>query len=166
MDSLLFDIRFQYALHTTSFEEQPISNRTFRRFRRRCLTYETETGINLIYETVKELPEEMASLMNLNGRMKRMDSLMVASNIRKLGRMKLLYTCVSDLVTFLHRVGMDELLGGITMTQMTITRLSITAGARKQENGSVRFLQMRINFLQYAKEPAMKALNISCSCVS
>lgn len=25
MDSLLFDIRFQYALHTTSFKEQPIS---------------------------------------------------------------------------------------------------------------------------------------------
>ena len=113
MDSLLFDIRFQYALHTTSFEEQPISDRTFSRFRRRCLTYETETGIDLIHETVKELSEEMASLMNLNGRMKRMDSLMVASNIRKLGRMELLYTCVSDLVTFLHRVGMDELLGGM-----------------------------------------------------
>ena len=87
MDSLLFDIRFQHALHTTSFEEQPISDRTFSRFRRRCLTYETETGIDLIHETVKELSEEMASLMNLNGRMKRMDSLMVASNIRKLGRM-------------------------------------------------------------------------------
>ena len=26
MDSLLFDIRFQYALHTTSFKEQPVSN--------------------------------------------------------------------------------------------------------------------------------------------
>ena len=48
MDSLLFDIRFQYALHTTSFKEQPVSDRTFSRFRRRCLTYETETGIDLI----------------------------------------------------------------------------------------------------------------------
>lgn len=53
MDSLLFDIRFQYALHTTSFKEQPVSNRTFSRFRRRCLTYETETGIDLIHDTVK-----------------------------------------------------------------------------------------------------------------
>lgn len=113
MDSLLFDIRFQYALHTTSFEEQPISDRTFSRFRRRCITYETETGIDLIHETVKELSEEMASLMNLNGKMKRIDSLMVASNIRKLGRMELLYTCVSDFVTFLHRMGMDELLAGM-----------------------------------------------------
>lgn len=42
-----------------------------------------------------------------------MDSLMVASNIRKLGRMELLYTCVADLVSFLHRTGMDDLLGGM-----------------------------------------------------
>ena len=62
MDSLLFDIRFQYALHTTSFKEQPVSDRTFSRFRRRCLTYETETGIDLIHDTVKELSGEMAAL--------------------------------------------------------------------------------------------------------
>ena len=42
-----------------------------------------------------------------------MDSLMVASNIRKLGRMELLYTCVADLVSFLHRTRMDGLLGGM-----------------------------------------------------
>ena len=62
MDSLLFDIRFQYALHTTSFKEQPVSDRTFSRFRRRCLTYETETGIDLIHDTVKELSGKMAAL--------------------------------------------------------------------------------------------------------
>ena len=89
MDSLLFDIRFQYALHTISFKEQPVSDRTFSRFRRRCLTYETETGIDLIHDTVKELSGEMAALMKLNDRMKRMDSLMVASNMRKFGRMEL-----------------------------------------------------------------------------
>ena len=62
MDSLLFDIRFQYTLHTTSFKEQPVSDRTFSRFHRRCLTYETETGIDLIHDTVKELSGEMAAL--------------------------------------------------------------------------------------------------------
>ena len=62
MDSLLFDIRFQHALHTISFKEQPVSDHTFSRFRRRCLTYETETGIDLIHDTVKELSGEMAAL--------------------------------------------------------------------------------------------------------
>ncbi|MCM1209547.1 MAG: transposase, partial [Ruminococcus sp.] len=27
-EALMFDIRYQYALHTTSFEEQPLSDRT------------------------------------------------------------------------------------------------------------------------------------------
>ena len=62
MDSLLFDICFQYALHTTSFKEQPVSDRTFSRFRRRCLTYETETGIDRIHDTVKELSGKMTAL--------------------------------------------------------------------------------------------------------
>ena len=48
-----FDFRYQYALHTTSFEEQPLSDRTLSRFRARCLSYETETGIDLIHDTVK-----------------------------------------------------------------------------------------------------------------
>ena len=30
-----FDFRYQYALHTTSYENQPLSNRTFSRFRER-----------------------------------------------------------------------------------------------------------------------------------
>lgn len=38
MDSICCDVRFQYALHTTSFEEQPISDRTFSRFRERLYT--------------------------------------------------------------------------------------------------------------------------------
>ena len=34
----MFDIRYQYALHTTSFIEQPLSDRTLGRFRERCIT--------------------------------------------------------------------------------------------------------------------------------
>ena len=45
-----FDIRYQYALHTTSFEEQPISDRTLTRFRARVLSYETEHDVDLIHE--------------------------------------------------------------------------------------------------------------------
>ena len=113
IETLMFDIRYQYALHTTSFEEQPLSDRTFSRFRLRCCTYETETGIDLIHETIKELAYEMASIMKINHRMKRMDSIMVASNIKKLGRLELLYTCVSNLATRLHKLGHNELLAGL-----------------------------------------------------
>lgn len=112
-ESILFDARYQRALHTSSYEEQPISDTTLKRFRKRCLTYETETGIDLIHDCVKELSEEMAKLMKISGQIQRMDSLMVASNIRRLSRMELLYTCLSNFVTYLHKTEGDEKLSGL-----------------------------------------------------
>ncbi len=95
--SLMFDIRFQYALHTTSFEEQPMNDRTLGRFRERCATYERETGIDLLHGTITSLSMEMAQLMKLDFSLKRMDSLMVESNIKRMSRLELLYTCVANL---------------------------------------------------------------------
>ncbi len=39
LEAIIFDVRYQYALHTTSFTEQPISDRTFSRFREKVLKY-------------------------------------------------------------------------------------------------------------------------------
>lgn len=97
-ESLLFDVRYQYALHTTSMEEQPMSDRTLGRFRQRCTAYEQETGIDLLHGTITALAEEMAEIMKVDRTLKRMDSFMVASNIKKMSRLELLYTCVSNLV--------------------------------------------------------------------
>lgn len=97
LTALMFDIRFQYALHTTSFMEQPLSDRTLGRFRERCSTYEEETGVDLLHNTVISLSKEMAQIMEIDPSLKRMDSMMVASNIKKMGRLELLYTCVSNL---------------------------------------------------------------------
>lgn len=47
VEAMAFDIRYQYALHTTSFEEQPISDRTLSRFRARVLSYEIEHDVDL-----------------------------------------------------------------------------------------------------------------------
>lgn len=113
VESLAFDVRFQYALHTTSFEEQPLSDKTLSRFRKRCYTYELATGTDLIYETITGLSGEMAKIMKINGQIQRMDSLMVASNIKHLSRMELLYTCVSDIVVYLHKHNEDDKLEGL-----------------------------------------------------
>ncbi len=97
VDTLPFDIRYQYALHTTSFDEQPLNDRTLGRFRARCNAYEELTGIDLIHDCIVKLSSGMASMMKLNTGMRRMDSLMVASNIKKMSRLELLYTCVANL---------------------------------------------------------------------
>jgi hypothetical protein len=112
VEEIAFDVRFQYALHTTSFEEQPLSDKTLSRFRKRCYEYERSHGTDLIHDTITELSGEIAKLMKINGQIQRMDSLMVASNIKRLSRMELLYTCLSNFVTYLHKQKEDDKLEG------------------------------------------------------
>lgn len=100
-ESLVFDIRYQVALHTASFPEQPLSDRSLGRFRARCTAHEEETGIDLIRGCVLSLSREIAEIMKINSSLRRMDSLMVASNIKKMSRLELLYTCVSNMVNLL-----------------------------------------------------------------
>ena len=112
MEECEFDFRFQYAFHTTSFENQPISDRTFSRFRERNVAYELVTGIDLIHTCIVSLAEEIRKFMDLDPSIKRMDSMMIESNIRKMGRLELLYTCLSNLVRTIRRDGNPEMLEG------------------------------------------------------
>ena len=65
VEAMAFDIRYQYALHTTSFEEQPISDRTLTRFRARVLSYETEHDVDLIHECVVKMAKEISDFMDI-----------------------------------------------------------------------------------------------------
>lgn len=103
VEALMFDIRYQYALHTTSFEEQPLSDRTLSRFRARVLAYETEHDVDLIHECVVKMAKEIAEFMNISPSRQRMDSLMVAANIRNLSLLELFYTCVANLAKIMNQ---------------------------------------------------------------
>ena len=109
VENLMLDIHYQYALRTTSFEEQPLSDKTLSRFRRRCYEYECAHGVDLFHDCVKDLSEKIAKMMGINSRIKRMDSLMIEANIRNLSRIELLYSCVARAVKYHHKnhTGMD-----------------------------------------------------------
>lgn len=102
VEALMFDVRYQYALHTTSFEEQPLSDRTLSRFRARVLAYETEHDVDLIHECIVKMAKEIAEFMKISPNMQRMDSLMVAANIRNLSLLELFYTCVANLAKIMN----------------------------------------------------------------
>ena len=108
-----FDFRYQYALHTTSFEDQPVSERSLSRFRSRLAAYELTTGEDLLHQCFTEMAENLREYMEISPSIKRMDSMMIESNIRKIGRLELLYTCLSNLVKELRRDGKIELLEGL-----------------------------------------------------
>jgi len=103
VEALMFDIRYQYALHTTSFEEQPLSDRTLSRFRARVLAYETEHDVDLIHDCIVKMAKELTVFMKITPAMQRMDSLMIAANIRNLSLLELFYTCVANLAKIMEQ---------------------------------------------------------------
>ena len=111
VENLMLDIHYQYALHTTSYEEQPLSDKSLSRFRKRCYEYEKTTGVDLFHECVCDLNRKIAKLMGINSHIKRMDSLMIEANIRKLSRIELLYSCVARLA---KRIEKKEGIGKLT----------------------------------------------------
>ncbi|WP_242622807.1 transposase [Lachnoclostridium sp. Marseille-P6806] len=113
LESIEFDFRYQYALHTTSFEEQPLSDRTFSRFRERCAAYELTTGEDLLHTCFIQLSEEMRKFMDISPKIRRMDSMMIESNIRKMERLELLYSCLANLVKKLSRDGQKDMIKGL-----------------------------------------------------
>ena len=108
--SICCDVRYQYALHTTSLLEQPVSDRTFSRFRERLYTYELETGENLLEDEMMNLAETYKKYMNLRSNVKRMDSLMVASRCKRMSRLEIIYQTTANAVRLIHRLGQDELI--------------------------------------------------------
>lgn len=110
LESVLFDVRFQYALHTTSYDEQPMSDRTLSRFRERLAEYYDKTEIDLFHDEIEALSAEHVKLMKIDTRVKRMDSMSVSDNCRKMGRLTLVYECVSQMAVAAHRLGCEELL--------------------------------------------------------
>ena len=103
VENLMLDLHLQYALNTTSFKEQPLSDKTLSNFRKRCYDYESLHNVDLYHDCVKDLGGKLKKLMGINGRIRRMDSMMIESNIRKLSRIELLYTCISRLATVISK---------------------------------------------------------------
>ncbi len=89
--SLHFDIRYQYALRTTSFERQPVSVNTLYNFRKRLYNYFKDTGIDLIHQEIEEQAKKIGSELNIQGKKYRMDSFMISSSCKKLSRMGLIF---------------------------------------------------------------------------
>jgi hypothetical protein len=98
LDSLMFDVRYQYALHTTSFKEQPVSKNSLTNFRSAVSRYNEEHGTDLIQEEIESHAETFSKLLNIEGRLIRMDSLMISSSCKKLSRLELVFSCLQRLI--------------------------------------------------------------------
>lgn len=101
------------ASHTTSFCEQPLSDKSLSRFRKRCYEYEHTYGVDLIHDCITKLSAQIATVMGIVPRLSRMDSMMIEANIRTLSRVELLYICISKFAIYVHKQDRDDLLTGL-----------------------------------------------------
>ena len=104
LDSLMFDIRYQYALHTTSYEEQPVSKNSLTNFRTAVYKYNEEHDVDIIQEEFESHAKEFTKYLNIDGKTIRMDSLMISSSCKKLSRLEIIYSCVSRLINKINDI--------------------------------------------------------------
>ena len=98
LNSLLFDIRYQHALHTTSFQEQPVSKNSLTNFRAAVYRYNMKHNVDLIQEEIEAQAKAFSKLLKIDGKIIRMDSLMISSSCRKLSRLEIIYSTVARLI--------------------------------------------------------------------
>jgi len=103
LNSLMVDIRYQHALHTTSFKEQLASKNSLTNFRAAVYRYNQEHGIDLIQEEIEAHAKQFTILLNIEGKTIRMDSLMVSSSFRKLSRLEIIYSTVKRLIKVIDK---------------------------------------------------------------
>jgi len=103
LNSLMFDIRYQYALHTTSFKEQPVSKNSLTNFRAAVYKYNQEYGVDLIQEEIESQAKTFSKILKIEGKTIRMDSLAVSSSCRKLSRLEIIYSTVVRLIKVIDK---------------------------------------------------------------
>ena len=113
--SIYCDVLYQYALHLTQMEKPPLSDRSWSRFRERLVKYEEKHGRDLMKEEMESLARITAEHMGLKGNVKRMDSLMVASRCKRMGRLEILYAVNEHAVRLINRLGICEYIPGDCM---------------------------------------------------
>lgn len=115
-------LNFQYALHTTQEETQPLSESSLRRFRRGIRLYNEENHCDLIKEEFERISRLMAVDMGLLPKeadddgdevppiLVRMDSMEIEAHAKVMTRLEILYTANVILLRYLLKRGMGNLI--------------------------------------------------------
>lgn len=89
-DGFIYNMQVRYALGYHQLGEGDFELRTLYNFRQRLSRYMQESGINLLDQAFEQVTDEQIAAFQLKTGKQRMDSTMVASNIREMGRLQLL----------------------------------------------------------------------------
>ena len=102
-DHFCYDVQVRYALGYRDLSVGHFDLRTMYNFRRRVTRHMQETGENLIEQVFEQITDEQIAAFELKTDKLRMDSTMIASNIRSMTRLQLLV----EVLQRVHRM-LDE----------------------------------------------------------
>ena len=85
-----FDLLVRYALGLRTFSDGHFELRTVYNFRQRLSEHMQTTGENLLEGLFEQITDEQLAALEVNTEIQRMDSTLVASNIRRMSRLQLL----------------------------------------------------------------------------
>ena len=115
-------LNFQYALHTTQDEKQPLSESSLRRFRRKIEAYREKTGTDLIQAEFERISKKMAVDMGLLGKdpndgegetapiLVRMDSMEIEAHAKAMTRIEILYMTNVIMIRYLLKKDYGDLI--------------------------------------------------------
>jgi hypothetical protein len=89
-EAFLFNMQVRYALGYDEFGKGYFDIRTLYYFRERLSRYMQEEGINLLDQAFEQVTDQQITAYQIKTNLQRMDSTLVASNIRRMGRVQLL----------------------------------------------------------------------------
>ena len=102
-DHFCYDVQVRYALGYRDLSEGHFELRTMYNFRKRVTKHMQETGENLFEQTFEQITDEQVVAFELKTDKLRMDSTMIASNVRETTRVQLLV----EVLQRVHRM-LDE----------------------------------------------------------
>ena len=103
-EQLAYNVQVRYALGYRDLAQPVPELRTVYNFRRRVAEYMQETGINLIEQVFEQVTDEQIAALALKTDKLRMDSTLVASNIREMSRLQLLVEVLQRVWRMLNEV--------------------------------------------------------------
>ncbi|MGD0878941.1 MAG: transposase [Anaerolineales bacterium] len=102
-EAFLYNMQVCYALGYDEFGTGYFDLRTMYYFRERLSRYMQETGVNLLERAFENIMEEQLAVFQIKTGIQRMDSTMVGSNIRQMGRLQLLVEVLQRVQRMLKR---------------------------------------------------------------
>ena len=115
-------LNFQYALHTTQEETQPLSESSLRRFRRKVEAYNHENSCDLIKDEFERISRKMAVDMGVlhedvnagedddTVTLVRMDSMEIEAHAKAMTRIEILYTTNLIVIRYLLKKGFKDII--------------------------------------------------------